>query len=80
MPRRNQPQRGPQRAKRREPVGFASPLVVTCVTGKTGFPQSVAQAKLEAYQSATSRTRVPTRIYPCQLCDAWHLTSEAPRS
>lgn len=78
MPRRNQIRSGFQRPKRRDTLlAFASPVMVQCPTGKKGFPQWVAQAKLDAYMGQSNRYKTPTRIYECASgCGMWHLTSE----
>lgn len=95
MPRRNRPshRRTPNRPGRnlssraRAELGErakarkaeASPTV--CPHGKRGYPEHVAKAKLEQYRQDDEgkNRRRPTRVYLCQLCDSWHLTSEAPR-
>lgn len=53
-----------------------APLIVRCVSGKTGFTEAEANRRAEAY-AADVRNRKATiaRIYPCPLCGYWHLTS-----
>lgn len=73
----NRKNRRPQRRKGTTPDARAlAPVIVRCVTGKTGFPRAVALAKLETYATG-DRERRPTRIYQCDHCGVWHLTSEA---
>ena len=50
---------------------------VICPRGKKGFPEHVAREKLAQY-AASNRPQRPTRVYLCQECDSWHLTS-APK-
>lgn len=61
-------------------AGVPTVTVVRCVTGKTGFTRGEAERRLAAYRErdvGTSR-RPPTRIYKCDRCDHWHLTSQRP--
>lgn len=59
----------PRRQKQHTPA-------VRCPSGKTGWSQAVAQAKLDTYSTDGNRQRVPQRIYRCPLCDHWHTTSK----
>lgn len=60
---------------RKAPPASSTP-VVACPTGKAGFPEHEARARLERYTSEPSNRRTkPLRVYPCPRCDAWHLTS-----
>lgn len=46
----------------------------TC--GKNGYPdQASARVALAAIR-ASNAGKVPVRVYPCDRCDAWHLTSK----
>lgn len=50
---------------------------VRCPSGKTGWSQPEASRRLTKYaEQPGSRQRTPQRIYKCQLCDHWHLTSK----
>lgn len=70
----------PQRPKyehRRSGTYVPTILVMRCPTGKQGFIEHVAQAKLEAYAEGTdNRATRPKRIYYHELCGSWHLTSQ----
>ena len=82
MSRHNHPKRVPQRAKRRDmtfTLAVRSPTVSRCMTGKAGFPLQVAEAKLKVYQGSNRNVK-PVRVYLCQVCDSYHLTSQAETS
>lgn len=51
------------------------PLIVRCVTGKSGFKQHEAQRRLDTYATSTRSGTRPVRIYECPMCGYWHLTS-----
>lgn len=74
--RRNAPQR-PKHGLRRYDSYVPSVVVVRCPTGKQGFAEHVAQAKLDAYaEGSDNRLNRPKRIYYHELCGSWHLTSQ----
>ena len=45
---------------------------------KVGFPdQASARERLAGWQKkAKPGEKVPHRVYPCEVCDAWHLTTK----
>jgi hypothetical protein len=69
MPRRNQPQRGHQRHQTRSE---------RCTSGKSGRFESRerAQIELDALQRHSGRQTLPQRVYRCEHCGWWHLTSK----
>lgn len=55
---------------------------IICPAGKVGFPKHIAEQRLEEYRNQPNRrTSRPVRIYECDKCGFWHLTSReyAPR-
>lgn len=84
MPRRNKrrtveaPHKG--RTNYHNAPKVFSPSVTICPTGKRGFPQHIAEAKLELYSDGTNRRTSPQRVYECDHCGAFHLTSQPLRS
>lgn len=49
-----------------------------CVRGKVGFPNEFsAQRRMDEIlsDSNTNRTVLPTRVYQCNDCGFWHMTS-----
>lgn len=52
-----------------------------CRSGKTRFrSQSEAIHSLHRFQKTSVREVVPKRVYQCEFCNGWHLTSEDARS
>jgi hypothetical protein len=45
---------------------------------KVGFPdQASARERLAGWRKkAKPGEKVPHRVYPCEICDAWHLTTK----
>lgn len=82
MPRRNHPKSYGQRSKRamkgQHPL-VPSPVVVICPSRKRGFPKHIAEEKLAVYSRDTTRRTVPQRVYHCDLCGSWHLTSQTKK-
>jgi len=97
MPRRNTPRHGrPGRnrshrsAAERQSAGREeyrarraderAASVVVCVNGKRGWPEHIAREKLAKYGNSNRPNR-PVRVYQCEKCGSWHLTSlaEPPR-
>lgn len=74
--RRNAPQR-PKHERRRSDTYTPPVLVVRCPTGKQGFAEHVALAKLAQYAEGNdNRMSRPKRVYYHELCGSWHLTSQ----
>lgn len=60
-----------QRAAERSGGGF-----VVCPSGKPGFSEHVANARLaQILELPPSNRPRPVRTYECNKCGAWHLTS-----
>ena len=65
---------------RRHQVAVHDVKRVVCPTGKTGFTKGVAEQRLASYAGQdNSRGRQPVRVYECQHCGHWHLTSRELR-
>lgn len=66
--------------KYRHMSNFVSTRVSTgkCVTGKVGFPNELAaqQRAGEILASGNCRGATSFRVYFCQLCNHYHLTSK----
>jgi len=57
------------------------PAPIVCPRGKAGWSEAIARKKLALY-AESSRPLRPVRVYLCQHCAAWHLTSlpeQAPK-
>lgn len=55
------------------------PRTIKCVTGKIGFPTDTdARTRAdEILYSGKSRGATSFRVYPCNLCNHYHFTSQA---
>ena len=54
------------------------PSPIVCPRGKLGYSEHVARAKLAEY-AGSSRPNRPVRVYLCDHCKSWHLTSSPDR-
>lgn len=51
-----------------------------CITGKTRYrDRKSATYVMRSMHNEPSRTTTPQRVYECQHCDGWHLTSQDRR-
>jgi hypothetical protein len=83
MSRKNRPKSRAQLPKsfkaRHELPSWLNQTVVRCITGKTGFlTQAAAEARLERHEGSNRHASL-RRVYRCQHCDSFHLTSQESR-